>query len=57
MKSIIEYMTISMKDAFAQAGYEADYGQVMLSNRPDLCDYQCNGRNIRSLPLSLRRKL
>ncbi len=43
MKSIIEYMTISMKDAFAQAGYEADYGQVMLSNRPDLCDYQCNG--------------
>lgn len=43
MKSIIEYMTESMKEAFEQAGYDADYGRVMLSNRPDLCDYQCNG--------------
>lgn len=43
MKSIIEYMTESMRDAFVQAGYDADYGRVMLSNRPDLCDYQCNG--------------
>ncbi len=26
-----------------QAGYEKEYAKVTLSNRPDLCEYQCNG--------------
>ena len=29
--------------AFTAAGYEASYGRVTVSNRPDLCEYQCNG--------------
>ena len=25
------------------AGYDAELGRVTVSNRPDLCEYQCNG--------------
>ena len=32
-----------MQKAFAASGYEEEYGKVTLSNRPDLCEYQCNG--------------
>ena len=32
-----------MERAFADAGYDASYGRVTVSNRPDLCEYQCNG--------------
>ena len=28
---------------FAAAGYDAECGRVNISNRPDLCEYQCNG--------------
>ena len=30
-------------DAFEQAGFDRKYGAVQVSNRPDLCEYQCNG--------------
>ncbi|MDF2487335.1 MAG: argS [Herbinix sp.] len=43
MKTIIELITEEVKEAFAQKGYEEKYGVVTLSNRPDLCQYQCNG--------------
>ena len=29
--------------AFEDAGYDRELGKVTLSNRPDLCEYQCNG--------------
>ena len=32
-----------MENAFEQAGYDRSFGKVTLSNRPDLCEYQCNG--------------
>ena len=32
-----------MQKAFEDAGYEASFGRVTVSNRPDLCEYQCNG--------------
>lgn len=32
-----------METAFCAAGYDAAYAKVTLSNRPDLCEYQCNG--------------
>ena len=32
-----------MQQAFTAAGYDGNLGKVMLSNRPDLCEYQCNG--------------
>ena len=43
MKKIREYMEEEIQQAFLEAGYEAEYGKVTLSNRPDLCEYQCNG--------------
>lgn len=32
-----------MEQAFTDAGYDASLAKVTLSNRPDLCEYQCNG--------------
>ena len=43
MKQILTYLTEIAGKAFEEAGYEADLGKVTLSNRPDLCEYQCNG--------------
>ena len=43
MKKILERMTEAMEEAFAAAGYDRSYGKITLSNRPDLCEYQCNG--------------
>ncbi len=43
MKKIIELISDEMKNAFEQAGYARELGKVTLSNRPDLCEYQCNG--------------
>lgn len=43
MKQLIELITEEMAEAFEKAGYDRSYGKVTLSNRPDLCEYQCNG--------------
>jgi len=43
MKKILDIITAKMQQAFADAGYEASFGRVTVSNRPDLCEYQCNG--------------
>ena len=43
MKKILDMITEEMAKAFTKAGYDASYGKVTLSNRPDLCEYQCNG--------------
>lgn len=43
MKKILDLITAEMKAAFADCGYEEAYAKVTLSNRPDLCEYQCNG--------------
>lgn len=43
MKTIIEMITDEVKQAFKNKGYEEKYGSVTISNRPDLCQYQCNG--------------
>ncbi len=43
MKTILELITIEMKAAFASAGYDEELAKVTISNRPDLCEYQCNG--------------
>ncbi len=43
MKKILDIITEKMEQAFVDAGYEASYGKVTVSNRPDLCQYQCNG--------------
>ena len=43
MNKILDLITAEMKAAFADCGYEEAYAKVTLSNRPDLCEYQCNG--------------
>ena len=43
MKKILDCIAEEMRAAFAACVYAADYGKVTLSNRPDLCEYQCNG--------------
>ncbi|HIX14748.1 MAG TPA: arginine--tRNA ligase [Candidatus Hungatella pullicola] len=43
MKKILDMITSEMKQAFVDCGYEESYAKVTLSNRPDLCEYQCNG--------------
>lgn len=43
MQKILDIISDEMKKAFAQAGYDSDLGKVTLSNRPDLCEFQCNG--------------
>lgn len=39
---MIKVLEESLKVAFKALGYDGDFGAVTKSNRPDLCDYQCN---------------
>lgn len=43
MKRFLELLTNEFEEAFDKAGYERSYGKVTISNRPDLCEFQCNG--------------
>ena len=58
MKQLIDLLTEEMKAAFEAAGYDSSYARVTLSNRPDLCEYQCNGamagaRTYKKAPLQI----
>ncbi|MDY4220165.1 MAG: arginine--tRNA ligase [Candidatus Faecousia sp.] len=43
MEKILDLISHKMADAFAAAGFDPAFGRVTVSNRPDLCEYQCNG--------------
>jgi len=43
MESVIKYLTNKVSDAFEKCGYERRLGQVSVSDRFDLCQFQCNG--------------
>ena len=43
LKTLLELITIETEAAFEKAGYDRELAKVTLSNRPDLCEYQCNG--------------
>ncbi len=43
MKKIIDLITGELRQAFLECGYDEKYAKASLSNRPDLCEYQCNG--------------
>ena len=43
MKKILELIAEQFGPAFAACGYDMGYAKITLSNRPDLCEYQCNG--------------
>ncbi len=43
MKKFLDLISEEMKNAFEAAGFDRELGKVTPSNRPDLCEYQCNG--------------
>ena len=43
MEKILERIEGELKKAFLACGYEERFAKAVLSNRPDLCEYQCNG--------------
>lgn len=43
MKKIIDILKEKVTEGFEKAGYDGKYGFIAVSNRPDLCQYQCNG--------------
>lgn len=43
MKKLIDFIAGELEEAFESAGYDKSLARVTLSNRPDLCEYQCNG--------------
>lgn len=43
MKNLVIQLTELVQSKFESLGYDKEYGRVEISNRPDLCQYQCNG--------------
>ena len=52
MTKLVDLISAHVSGAFVMAGYDASYGKVTVSNRPDLCEFQCNG----SLPAAKQYK-
>lgn len=62
MKKFLDLISQEMMEAFESAGYAADLGKVTVSNRPDLCEYQCNGamagaKKYKCAPLMIAKKV
>ena len=43
MEKIVDLISKEVAGAFEKAGFDAAFGKVTVSNRPDLCEFQCNG--------------
>lgn len=43
MRKILDVLVDKVKRAFEERGFDSAYGMVTVSNRPDLCQFQCNG--------------
>ena len=43
MKKLLDLISEELEKAFEAAGYDASLGKATWSNRPDLCEIQCNG--------------
>lgn len=52
MEKLVDKISALVADAFSQAGFDPTYGKTTVSNRPDLCEFQCNG----SLPAAKQYK-
>ncbi|NLL38877.1 MAG: arginine--tRNA ligase [Clostridiales bacterium] len=60
MMNIRQQLTQIVSDAFEKAGYSREYGNVTGSNRPDLCQFQCNGamsaaKEYKKAPIAIAR--
>ena len=43
MKELMILLQEKIEKAFKECGYDSQYGKVINSNRPDLCEFQCDG--------------
>jgi arginyl-tRNA synthetase len=43
LNSLIQLLQNKIEKAFEECGYSKEYGKVIISNRPDLCEFQCDG--------------
>ena len=43
MQILVDLISQQVADAFEAAGFDRSFGKATLSNRPDLCEFQCNG--------------
>lgn len=43
MEKLVDLISARVSQAFEAAGYDVSFGRATVSNRPDLCQYQCNG--------------
>lgn len=62
MKKISELITDVVKNTFVKCNYSSEYGMVTLSNRPDLCQFQCNGalaaaKEYRKAPIAIASEI
>lgn len=62
MKKIIDQLAEQLKSVFVKCGYEERFGMVSVSNRPDLCQYQCNGamaaaKQYKKAPIEIAREV
>ena len=60
MKKLTELLAEEVRAAFEACGYDSALGVVTVSNRPDLCEFQCNGsmkgaKLYKKAPLSIAR--
>ncbi|MEY8391472.1 arginine--tRNA ligase [Lachnospiraceae bacterium 45-W7] len=62
MQKVLDLISREVVKAFQANGYDETYGKVTLSNRPDLCEYQCNGamaaaKEYRCVPFMIADKI
>lgn len=62
MKKLIDQIAEVLKEAFVACGYEERFGMVNVSNRPDLCQYQCNGamaaaKQYKKAPIAIAKEI
>ena len=62
MKTILEKISETVAKGFKDAGFDPSFGKVSLSNRPDLCEFQCNGamalaKKYRKAPLEIAEEV
>ena len=53
MKKLLDNLTEELVKVFDELGYDNKFARVSVSNRPDLCEFQCNGAM--ALAKSLKR--
>lgn len=62
MNKLIDELNLVIKSAVVRAGYDEKYANVKLSDRPDLCEYQCNtgllsAKLYKDKPINIAKKI